>query len=385
MRWRTQAPSTITATGPNSVTEKHAQPGALDTAYRASLTRHGYHADHAQAAAIARLDLLRRELESPPRPSWFDRLVGGGDVPAPRGVYLWGGVGRGKTFVMDLFHASLTVPARREHFHRCMKDVHARLRALRDVEDPLDSVAAGIAAEARALCLDELYVSDIADAMILSGLFGALDRRGVALVFTSNSPPSGLYRDGLQRARFMPAIALLERRCDVLNLDAGTDYRLRQLERAPLYLDASDPGAEAAMAVRFESIAGDAGSAGGELEVEGRPIPLRRQSAGVAWFDFDALCDGPRGTADYVEIARDFHTVLLSGVPRLEASLDDQARRFIALVDEFYDRGVKLLLSAAAPVDELYRGSRLAFEFQRTRSRLAEMQTRAYLARPHRP
>ena len=366
------------------MTEPHAEHRALDDAYRASLARHGYRADPAQAAAIARLDVLRRELESPPRPSWFDRLVGG-DTPAPRGVYLWGGVGRGKTFVMDLFHAALTVPARREHFHRCMKDVHARLRALREVEDPLDAVAASLATEARVLCLDELFVSDIADAMILSGLFGALDRRGVALVFTSNSPPSGLYRDGLQRARFLPAIALLERRCDVLNLDAGTDYRLRQLERAPLYLDSADPGAEATLAARFEAIAGDAGLDGGTLEIDGRPVPLRRQSAGVAWFDFAALCDGPRGTSDYVEIARDFHTVLLSGVPRFDATLDDQARRFIALVDEFYDRGVKLVLSAAAPADGLYLGSRLAFEFQRTRSRLAEMQARAYLARPHRP
>ena len=366
------------------MTEPHAEHRALDDAYRASLARHGYRADPAQAAAIARLDVLRRELESPPRPSWFDRLVGG-DTPAPRGVYLWGGVGRGKTFVMDLFHAALTVPARREHFHRCMKDVHARLRALREVEDPLDAVAASLATEARVLCLDELFVSDIADAMILSGLFGALDRRGVALVFTSNSPPSGLYRDGLQRARFLPAIALLERRCDVLNLDAGTDYRLRQLERAPLYLDSADPGAEATLAARFEAIAGDAGLDGGTLEIDGRPVPLRRHSAGVAWFDFAALCDGPRGTSDYVEIARDFHTVLLSGVPRFDATLDDQARRFIALVDEFYDRGVKLVLSAAAPADGLYLGSRLAFEFQRTRSRLAEMQARAYLARPHRP
>ncbi len=365
------------------MTEPHAEHRALDDAYRASLARHGYRADPAQAAAIARLDVLRRELESPPRPSWFDRLVGG-DTPAPRGVYLWGGVGRGKTFVMDLFHAALTVPARREHFHRCMKDVHARLRALREVEDPLDAVAASLANEARVLCLDELFVSDIADAMILSGLFGALDRRGVALVFTSNSPPSGLYRDGLQRARFLPAIALLERRCDVLNLDAGTDYRLRQLERAPLYLDSADPGAEATLAARFEAIAGDTGLDGGTLEIDGRPVPLRRQSAGVAWFDFAALCDGPRSTSDYVEIARDFHTVLLSGVPRFDATLDDQARRFIALVDEFYDRGVKLVLSAAAPADGLYLGSRLAFEFQRTRSRLAEMQTRAYLARPHR-
>ncbi|MFO1406962.1 MAG: cell division protein ZapE [Steroidobacteraceae bacterium] len=357
----------------------------FDALYRASIERHGYRSDAAQLAAVDRLSVLMHELETPRRSSWFDRLVGGGRAPAPRGVYLWGGVGRGKTFVMDLFHGSLGVPARREHFHRCMKDVHARLAALRDVPDPLERVADAYAGEARVLCLDELFVGDIADAMILAGLFAALDARGVALVFTSNSPPSALYRDGLQRARFLPAIALIERRCDVLNLDAGTDYRLRQLERAPLYLDAADPGTPGALLGRFESIAGDPGTAGGSLEVEGRTIPLLRSSAGVAWFGFTDLCDGPRGTADYVEIARDFHTVFVSGVPVFDAARDDEARRFIALVDEFYDRGVKLVLSAAAAPDDLYRGSRLGFDFERTRSRLAEMQSHAYLARPHRP
>jgi len=221
--------------------------------------------------------------------------------------------------------------------------------------------------------------------MILSGLFSALDGYGVTLVFTSNVPPDGLYRDGLQRARFLPAIALIERRCEVVNLDAGTDYRLRQLEKAPLYFDSGDAGADDELERRFLAIAGTPGQVGGELEVEGRRIKVRRQSPDVAWFDFADLCEGPRGTADYVEIARDFHTIFVSGVPVFEATREDEARRFIALVDEFYDRAAKLVLSAAAAPDALYRGERLDFEFERTRSRLAEMQSHEYLARPHRP
>jgi cell division protein ZapE len=233
------------------------------------------------------------------------------------------------------------------------------------------------------LCLDELYVSDIADAMILAGLFAGLDERGVTLVFSSNAPPSELYRDGLQRSRFLPAIALIERCTETVKVDAGHDYRLRQLERAPLFIDGGDEFAEASLALRFEEIAGEPGTAGGMLEVEGRPIPVRRRGAGVVWFDFEAICLGPRSASDYVEIARDFHTVLVSGVPVFEDGANDPARRFIALVDEFYDRNVKLVLSAAAPADALYRGERLAFEFERTRSRLAEMQAHDYLARPH--
>jgi len=361
----------------------------LRRAYQESLRRHGYRPDAAQEHAIARLDELRLRLAraaAPRRLAWLERLrPARGAEAATRGLYLWGGVGRGKTFLLDLFHAHVGVPARRDHFHRFMQEVHARLRQLHRVEDPLASVAAEVARDARVVCLDELFVSDIADAMLLSGLFSGLVGHGVALVFTSNTPPSDLYRDGLQRARFLPAIALLERHCEVLNVDAGADYRLRQLEKAPLYLASADPETEAAMLARFEEIAGDPGSAAGVLEVEGRPIAMRRRSVDVAWFDFTDLCEGPRGTADYVEIARGFHTVFVSGVPVFDATRDDAARRFIALVDEFYDRGVKLVLSAAAPPGSLYRGERLAFEFERARSRIIEMQTHEYLAREHRP
>ena len=366
-------------------------PRDLVFAYRDSLQRHGYRADSSQEHAVHRLDALRRRVESAAATSsrgLLGRLLRRSPDPAGaqgRGLYLWGGVGRGKTYLMDLFHGSLGVPARREHFHRFMKDVHARLRDLRDVEDPLQAVAADIAAEARVLCLDELHVTDIADAMILSGLFTGLVDGGVALVFTSNAPPSELYRDGLQRSRFLPAIALIERQCELVNVDAGTDYRLRQLESAPLYFVGTGEAAEVALRDRFAAIAGTPGEAGGSIEIEGRAIAVRRRSEDVVWFDFAALCDGPRGAADYIEIARDYHTVLVSGVPELDGTRDNEARRFITLVDEFYDRAVKLVVSAAANPDTLYRGERLRFEFERTRSRLVEMQTHAYLARAHRP
>ncbi len=359
----------------------------LQHAYHESLRQHGYQPDAAQEHAVARLEDLRQRLATAHAASggWLGRLrrVARRETPAVRGLYLWGGVGRGKTFLMDLFHARLPVAGRRHHFHRFMKDVHARLGQLRDRENPLEQVAAELAREARVLCLDELYVGDIADAMILGGLFAGLDAHGVTLVFTSNAPPAGLYRDGLQRNRFLPAIALIERCTETLNVDAGCDYRLRQLEKAPLYLDGGDPFVEDSLALRFEEIAGEAGKSGGVLAIEGRDIPVRRRGADVVWFDFEAICGGPRSAADYVEIARDFHTVFVSNVPVLEDGNNDPARRFIALVDEFYDRNVKLVLAAAAPPEALYRGTRLAFEFERTRSRLAEMQAHEYLARPH--
>jgi cell division protein ZapE len=240
------------------------------------------------------------------------------------------------------------------------------------------------AGETRVLCFDELYVGDIADAMLLAGLFEGLVAGGVTLVFTSNTPPSGLYRDGLQRSRFLPAIALIERATAVIEVDGGTDYRLRELERAPLYLE-SGAAADAELAERFVTLSGGSGQRGGEIEIEGRGIPVKRQLGGVAWFDFAALCQGPRSTADYIEIARQYHTVLVSDVPRFDATGDDEARRFIAVVDEFYERGVKLVLSATAPAEQLYDGARLAFEFRRAASRLAEMQSHEYLAEPHRP
>ena len=365
----------------------------LQERYRRALAEHGYAADPAQEAAVAALEDLRQRAKRAVRRerTWLarakSRLGAGGAPERIRGVYLWGGVGRGKTFVMDLFHAALELPSRRSHFHRFMQNVHARLRDLRELEleDPLARVAADLAQEARVLCFDELHVADIADAMLLGGLFEGLVNRGVALVFTSNVPPSGLYRDGLQRARFEPAIALLEAQTDVIELDAGTDYRLRQLTRAPLYVDARSPDADALLEQRFRAIAGEPGVAGGHVEIENRRIPVRRRASGAVWFDFAALCEGPRSALDYIEIARTFHTVVVADVPAFDAARDDPARRFVTLVDEFYDRGVKLVLSADAEPAGLYRGERLAFEFRRTASRLAEMQSHEYLARPHRP
>ena len=276
--------------------------GTLQQAYQESLRRHGYQADVSQLQAVARLDDLRARLAQTHavQPGWIGRITRRWNAPTSavvRGIYLWGGVGRGKTFLMDLFRAHLEVPSRRDHFHRFMKDVHGRLRRLREIEGPLEQVATEIGRDVRVLCLDELFVSDIADAMLLSGLFAALVERGVTLVFTSNAPPSALYRDGLQRSRFLPAIALIERCTETVNVDAGLDYRLRQLEKAPLYLDAADPFVDGSLALRFEEIAGAAGEPGGSLEIEGRPIPVRSRSSDVIWFEFDALCAGPRSTA----------------------------------------------------------------------------------------
>lgn len=314
------------------------------------------------------------------------RLLGRTDArQGVPGLYLWGSVGRGKTFLMNLFQASLRVPSRRVHFHHFMHDVHAALHRHRENPDPLAHVAAGMADGLRVLCFDELYVSDIADAMILGGLFQQLVGAGVTLVFTSNAPPAELYRDGLQRQRFLPAITLLEAHTRVLCVDGAVDYRLRELERAPLYVESGPGAGDAALAERFEALAGQPGEPGGSIEVDSRPIPLRRHAAGIAWFRFSDLCEGPRSQSDYIELARILHTVVLSDVPRFDPAGEDAARRFIALVDEFYDRGVKLVVSAAASPADLYQGERLAFEFERTASRLVEMQTHAYLERPHKP
>jgi cell division protein ZapE len=365
----------------------------LQKEYEAALIRHGYRPDPAQRHAVDRLSDLAvrlRGAEDRSKAGFLGRWRAlarqrGSSATGERGVYLWGGVGRGKTFLMDLFHAHVGVPTRREHFHRLMKGLHARLGQLRDLPDPLEHVAADIARDTRVLCLDELFVSDIADAMLLSGLFAGLLERGVTLVFTSNLPPSQLYRDGLQRQRFLPAIAAIERHCEVINVDGGEDYRLRLLEKAPLYLDARLPDTHRQLETRFAELCGGNTCTSGQLAIEGRNIPFVARADEVVWFDFDAICDGPRSQADFVEIARDFHTVLVSRVPQMDQTLDNPARRFIALVDEFYDRGVKLVLAAHAPIDELYVGDRLRFEFDRTRSRLAEMQTHEYLSRPHRP
>jgi cell division protein ZapE len=368
----------------------HGATGSLRDRYLSELAARGFISDAAQLRAIERLDKLRRSLlradredRAPARVLWR-RVTGQRRAKAPRGVYLWGGVGRGKTWLMDLFFHSLAIEQkRRSHFHRFMHDVHAELRAHRNTPDPLALVAARLAGRARVVCFDELYVSDIADAMLLGGLFRRLIDHGVALVFTSNVPPSGLYRDGLQRQRFLPAIELLERELDVIAVDGGTDYRLRQLTQAPIYLDSADPGCRDRLGALFAELADGETYSDPTIDIEGRAIAVVRESDNVVWFEFAAICDGPRSQDDYIEIAREYQSVIVSGVPQFDASSDDAARRFIALVDEFYDRGVKLVLSAAAPAAELYRGERLRFEFARTASRLIEMQSAAYLAREH--
>ncbi|NNF50830.1 MAG: cell division protein ZapE [Gammaproteobacteria bacterium] len=358
-------------------------------AYQQHLERPGFESDPAQRIAAGVLDDIHQELlaaSKSPLQRLAKRLVGGSDQDAVRGLYLWGGVGRGKTFLMDLFYACLPPDIRRRsHFHRFMIDVHERLRALDGVKDPLPIVAKDLANDIRVLCFDEFFVSDIADAMLLGGLLEQLFARGVTLIATSNSPPSRLYPNGLQRARFLPAIALLEQQCQVMQLESGKDYRLRVLESAEMYLSSQDEQSPQKLEQYFDDIAPDAGKRSFSLIIEKRPIHTRRVADGVLWCEFDALCDGPRGPADYVEIAKEFHTVLLSQVPELTSNKENQARRFIALVDELYDRNVKLILSADSELASLYQGQRLSFEFERTRSRLQEMQSHEYLARPHLP
>jgi len=286
---------------------------------------------------------------------------------------------------MDLFFQSLPFREKqRSHFHRFMQFVHDELKKHPERSDPLELVAEKVARKARVLCFDELFVADIADAMLLANLFRGLFDRGVTLVATSNVAPDDLYRDGLQRARFVPAIRLLKEHTHVVHVAAGADYRLRQLERATTWFS-SGADSNAALDQLFEVMSGEAGKTDATLTLNHRRLHPHRQADEVIWFSFKELCDGPRGQADYIEIARCYHTVFLTDVPVLTTDTENQARRFVTLVDEFYDRAVKLVISAAAPIHELYRGAKLAFEFERTRSRLVEMQSQEYLARPHLP
>ena len=357
--------------------------------YARALGAGGFSADPAQRTTLARLDLLRRRLlraGSARRPRWLGLLWRAAPPAAVRGLYLWGGVGRGKTWLMDLFFESLPFPERRrQHFHRFMHDVHAELAQLKLEADPLEVLAAKIAHEVRVLGLDELQVTDIADAMILAGLFAGLFARGVTLVATSNTAPRELYKDGLQRARFLPAIDLIERHMEIVRVGGENDYRLRELTQAGVYLQSDAAGTQARLETLFARLARHGARAGGEILIEGRDIPVVREGPGVAWFGFAALCAGPRSEDDYLEIAREYQSVIVSGVPVLDAATDDEARRFIELVDELYDRNVNLIVSAAAAPPALYRGERLAAPFERTASRLIEMQSAEYLAREHRP
>ncbi len=301
-----------------------------------------------------------------------------------RGAYLWGGVGRGKSFLMDsFFNCAPVARKKRIHFHRFMQEIHRGLNAHQGKENPLAIIAREIAKETRLLCLDEFHVTDITDAMLMRRLLEGLFEHGVVLVTTSNQEPDQLYKDGLQRTQFLPAIDLIKQNLHVVNVDGGTDYRLRELERAGVYH--TEPDADARLEQAFMNIARHESTDTSALEIEGRVINARRHARGVAWFDFRELCDGPRGKADYIELARRYHTVLLSDIPEFKVDEADIVRRFTWLVDEFYDRRVKLIVSAAAPPADLYAWAEGGDQFERTISRLIEMQTRDYLSEPHLP
>lgn len=365
--------------------------------YQEDLKREDFQYDVAQEKAIQSLQRIFDELVSAPpaaslpQPRLLNRLLGSRrkhrhNFAPVKGLYLWGSVGRGKTYLVDLFYNTLPKNHKlRIHFHSFMQQTHKELQTLKEQQNPLKLVAQRFAKKARLICLDEFFVSDITDAMLLSGLLQELFNQGVTLVTTSNIPPDELYKEGLQRARFLPAIDLIKKHTEVMNLDGDMDYRLRYLEKAEIYHYPLDEKAEDILMDTFNHVSPEAGHPNGRLEIAGRSIPTRRQADGVVWFDFSAICDGPRSQTDYLEIARCFHTVLISDVPVMDWQMENQARRFLNLVDAFYDHKVKLIISAAAPITEIYRGKQLKFEFQRVFSRLQEMQSHEYLAREHLP
>lgn len=369
--------------------------------YEADLASGEFSPDDAQKQAVELLQdlylrLIERNIAQQEREGKLGerlkKMLGKRRDTAPeKGLYFWGGVGRGKTYLMDTFYEALPFNNKlRVHFHRFMRRVHADLTRLEGEKNPLDKVAEELAAEVCVICFDEFFVSDITDAMLLAGLFEGLFARGVCLVATSNIEPDGLYKDGLQRARFLPAIALLNKHTNVVNIDGGVDYRLRALEQARLYYSPIDSSTEASLEACFHHLA-PVGveefvciSSNVPIEIEGRELHARHLADDVVWFEFLELCDGPRSQMDYIELAREFHAVIISNVPQMDSHADDKARRFILMVDEFYDRKIKLVISADVAVEQLYIGSRLAFEFERTVSRLLEMQSHDYLASAHR-
>jgi len=357
--------------------------------YQEDLERPDFLKDPAQVDAVQRLQtlydkLVEAESERGKAITKLRRKLKKGKEEPVKGLYFWGGVGRGKTYLMDTFFESLPFKRKmRVHFHRFMQRVHKELKIFKGQKNPLDLVAKKFANETRVICFDEFFVSDIGDAMILATLMDRLFKRGVTLVCTSNIKPDGLYKDGLQRARFLPAIALVKKYTDVVNVDGGVDYRLRTLEQAELYHSPLDEEADASLRRSFDSLAVEAGKHSKTMEINGRKIPAQAHADDVVWFNFKDVCDGPRSQNDYIEMARQFHAIIVSNVPVLGGDKDDQSRRFVNMIDEFYDRNVKVIISAAAPITQLYSGGRLSFEFERTESRLLEMQSQEYLEAPH--
>jgi len=348
--------------------------------YEQTLAERGYESDPAQLRALEALERCENE--------WVDYKARRGNAitkliarpPIPRGVYLWGGVGRGKSFLMDCFFNA--VPLRRKtrlHFHEFMREVHRELAELQGTADPLQHLGKEIARRFRLICLDEFHVADITDAMILYRLLEALFENRASIVTTSNFPPDGLYPHGLHRDRILPAIELLKDKLEVIGVDHGIDYRQSTLQDVKLYHSPLGPEADRAMAEAFERLA-EAREESPLLKIEHREIRARRRAGGVVWFDFRELCGGPRSQNDYLELATQFHTMLLSGVPQMSPRLASEARRFTWLVDVLYDRRVKLVVSAEVPPEELYLDGPLVHEFPRTISRLREMQSAEYLA-----
>ena len=347
--------------------------------YEQALTQRGFQADEAQRRAVERLQQAYDEWVAykAQRSSSFKRLIHRPDVP--RGVYMWGGVGRGKSFLMDSFYSVVPVVRKtRLHFHEFMRAVHRQLDELKGVADPLDEVAKRVAKKYRLICFDEFHVSDIADAMILYNLLKALFDNGVSFVMTSNYEPSTLYPDGLHRDRMLPTIKLLQDNLDVMNIDAGIDYRKRALEQVETYHSPLNAETDRALRHAFAGVA-ETADEDPLVDIEARKIKALRKAGGVIWFDFNTLCGGPRSQNDYLEIASRFHTVILSGIPQMSAAMSSEARRFTWLIDVFYDHKIKLIMSAAVPPEELYTQGMLANEFHRTVSRIMEMQSREYM------
>lgn len=347
--------------------------------YEQSLSQRGYQPDQAQLRAIERLQRAYEEWVAykAQRASTFKRLISRPAVP--RGVYMWGGVGRGKSFLMDSFYSVVPVVRKtRLHFHEFMRDVHRQLDELKGIADPLDEVAKRIAKKYRLICFDEFHVSDIADAMILYNLLKGLFDHGVSFVMTSNYEPSTLYPDGLHRDRMLPTIALLKEKLDVMNIDAGIDYRKRVLEQVKVYHTPLNAKTDEELRSAFAAVA-EAADEDPRVHIEAREIRALRRAGSAIWFDFATLCGGPRSQNDYLELASRFQTVILSGIPRMSAAMSSEARRFTWLIDVFYDHKVKLIMSAAVEPDELYTVGTLSNEFHRTVSRIIEMQSKEYL------
>jgi cell division protein ZapE len=345
--------------------------------------RHGFTLDASQLRALTAFQRLHRDLDTleKNRRPWLRPWSRPQRVP---GIYLWGPVGRGKSFLMDEFFNLVPVAKKqRVHFHRFMQGIHSDLRELQGEVDPLKLVAGRMAQETQLLCLDEFHVTDIGDAMLMRGLLEGLVEQRIVLVTTSNQHPDDLYAGGLQRAQFLPAIELIKTTSEIVQLDGESDYRLRTLTRAGVYHQPLNAAAERALEAAFVGVAGEPGAAQVRIELEGRQVLARRVAPGTVWFDFAELCEGPRGTADYIELARRYHTVLVSRVPRFRPDQSESLRRFTWLVDEFYDRQVKLIVSAEETVEHLYDGVPERSDTERTRSRLIEMQTTRYLSLPH--